>query len=316
MITVAGFNTSIDKYVETGELRVGEVNRVWNAESAPGGKGAHVALACASLGEPVRLVGVIDASHADRFRTALADHQVQFESVEVEGEIRTCLAVRGRDAGVTELLEIGPEIDEAARAMLAASVLNAAAPGQVTVFSGSVPPGVSDAAYGELIGRVRGSEALTLVDASAGLLCEALRARPFVVKVNAREASEVTEHDIEDSKDAVDAVRWLVSQGAARAVVSLGPDGVVALWEDRIARISAPAQQVRNSVGAGDCLPAGIAVGLTRRLDANQTLRLGVACGAAKTNVWRSGCCNGRMWRRCSAKCGWSGLTESVRALP
>ena len=62
MITIAGFNTSIDRWLDLKVLNPGEVQRVREVGSSPGGKGLHVALTCAALGEEVRLVGIISKS--------------------------------------------------------------------------------------------------------------------------------------------------------------------------------------------------------------------------------------------------------------
>lgn len=65
MITVGGFNTAVERFADTDALRPGEVIRTTNVRVWPGGKGLHVAQAVAELGEPVRLVGIIDETHHD-----------------------------------------------------------------------------------------------------------------------------------------------------------------------------------------------------------------------------------------------------------
>src|SRR5207247_6156271 len=107
---------SLDKALEAGELRLGAVNRVRDVRAYPGGKGLHVALAAAALGEAVRLVGLIDAPHRGLFEDFLGTRGVEFHGVVVEGSLRTCLAIR--DAGgtrVTEILEPGPSVDAGTR---------------------------------------------------------------------------------------------------------------------------------------------------------------------------------------------------------
>jgi hypothetical protein len=54
VITVGGFNTSLDKSMQTDRIRIGGVSRVSGVRAWPGGKGVHVALTAAALGEPVR----------------------------------------------------------------------------------------------------------------------------------------------------------------------------------------------------------------------------------------------------------------------
>jgi fructose-1-phosphate kinase PfkB-like protein/tetratricopeptide (TPR) repeat protein len=113
VIVVGGFNTAIDKVARTTRVVVGGTTRLQCVRAYPGGKGLHVAQACALLGEAVRLVGLIDAAHRPWFERTLRARQVDFEGIEVDEPIRACYAVRDDDGIVTELLEPGPRVSEA-----------------------------------------------------------------------------------------------------------------------------------------------------------------------------------------------------------
>jgi fructose-1-phosphate kinase PfkB-like protein/predicted Zn-dependent protease len=113
VIVVGGFNTAIDKVARTTRVAVGGTTRLQCVRAYPGGKGLHVAQACALLGAPVRLVGLIDAAHRPWFERTLRARHVEFEGVEVDEPIRACYAVRDDDGIVTELLEPGPRVSEA-----------------------------------------------------------------------------------------------------------------------------------------------------------------------------------------------------------
>ena len=111
MITVGGFNSALDKSMDTRELVLGEVNRVHGVRTELGGKGLHVALTVAALGEPVQLVGLVDPQHRGTFESFLAARGVVFHGLEIPGPLRTNLALRDREGTrVTELLEPGPEV--------------------------------------------------------------------------------------------------------------------------------------------------------------------------------------------------------------
>ena len=66
-------------------------------------------------------------------------------------------------------------------------------------------------------------------------------------------------------------------------VVSLGAEGALLASGGRVCHAVAPPQPAENTVGSGDCLLAGVAVGLARGLALDEVLRLGVACGTANT---------------------------------
>jgi 1-phosphofructokinase family hexose kinase len=287
VIVVAGFNTSIDKFMEADAIAVGGVSRVRNVIAVPGGKGAHVALTAATLGEPVRLVGIVDERHRDWFQTFFASRGVDFHAIPIAGNIRTCVAVRDRAGRMTELLEPGPELTAAERAALLDRFRNAASGAAVVALSGSLPAAFGADAYAELIGAVAHPAARVLLDTSGAALLKGVAARPFLVKPNADEAASLVGRAI-DSVDAAMSAAMAIDVDAA--VISLGARGVAAKWEGRACHVPAPTvSDVRNVVGSGDCLLGGIAVALARGRDADEALRLGVACGAANALTAEAG---------------------------
>lgn len=283
MITVGGFNTSIDKAMEMAELRSGAVNRASSVRAYPGGKGLHVARAVGTLGEPASLVGLVDAAHRAFFEDALSPLAVSFHGIEVES-VRTCLAIR--DAGgtrVTEILEPGPEVDEAGQRAVCDAFLSLARRSDLAVLSGSVPRGFGEDVYARLATALREADVRCLVDASGPLLRAAAAAQPFLVKPNREELEALLGDRIGDVSAAAAAARLLCARGITIVVVSLGAEGALLASEGRVCHAVAPPQPAENTVGSGDCLLAGVAVGLARGLPLDEVLRLGVACGTANT---------------------------------
>jgi 1-phosphofructokinase family hexose kinase len=283
VITVGGFNTSIDKAMEIAELRSGAVNRASSVRAYPGGKGLHVARAAATLGEPASLVGIIDATHRSFFDDALSPLGVAFHGIEVES-VRTCLAIR--DAGgtrVTEILEPGPEVDEAGQRAVRDAFLSLARRSGLAVLSGSVPSGFGEDVYARLATALREAGVRCLVDASGPLLRAAVAAQPFLVKPNREELEALLGDRIGNVTAAAAAARLLCGRGITMVVVSLGAEGALLASEGRVCHAVAPPQPAENTVGSGDCLLGGVAVGLARSLPLDEVLRLGVACGTAST---------------------------------
>lgn len=290
MITVGGFNTSVDKALEVDELRPGTVHRVRRMQSWPGGKGLHVALTVAALGEPVRLVGLIDAAHRREFEDALGARGVDFHGVETRGTLRTCLAVRDQGgARITEILEPGPELDVETRDELRSRFVGLARGSTLAVLSGSAPPGFGDGTYADLVGTLREASIRCLVDASGGLLRRAVEARPFLVKPNREEAEALSGETVDGPPAAARVARVLGARGITMPVVSLGAAGAVAAHEGRVAHAWVSVPAAVHPVGSGDCLLGGLAVGLARGEEIDAVLRLGVACGAANAVTAETG---------------------------
>ena len=289
MISVAGFNTSIDRWLSLKTLRTGEVQRMQEAGYAPGGKGLHVALTCATLGEEVRLVGIISKSEEAYVGKCLDDAGVIFQSVRVAGNLRDCLAIHEQSGRTTELLGPGPSLSRAESSALDSVVLADVRSEEIMVFSGSVPPDYPAFSYKNLVISARERGAYTIIDSSGELLREAIKGCPDLIKMNAQEASELAGQRIDGKKQAIGFSKTLLGQGVGAVVVSLGASGAVLVTPSSAWVLAVPEIEVRSAVGAGDCLVAGIATALSRKDSLEEAFRLGGACGAAKTRRIESG---------------------------
>ena len=79
----------------------------------------------------------------------------------------------------------------------------------------------------------------------------------------------------------VDSARELIAGGIGVVVVSLGADGALWVDSDVIHHARATVTEPRSTVGAGDCLLAGVLSALTAGGDPATALNRGVAWGAA-----------------------------------
>lgn len=79
-----------------------------------------------------------------------------------------------------------------------------------------------------------------------------------------------------------DPVRGLrsLANGRTLTIVKLGPQGAMALVENEPLRVPAPAVDVVDPTGAGDCFNAGFLHGWLERRPIRDALALGVACGS------------------------------------
>lgn len=310
MITVAGFNTAIDRQVHLSEPLVpGAVQRASHAVAAPGGKGLHVAQMIVELGEPAELVGLTDASH----RQLLADHLkargVTWHALESTHELRQCLAVHEADGSVTEILESGAPLDAEVREALMNAVLERLAESSALVLSGSLPRGFDEDAYAQLVHSAHRHGVPCLVDASDESLWQAINARPWLVKPNADEAACLIGHPVQSMSDVLECLQQLRHRNIERAVVTFGAQGAVAFDGDAMWHVWTDPVQVCNGVGSGDCFMAALAVGAVRDVSLGESLRQAAACGAANAENAESG------YASAEQVAAWIGRTH-LRRLP
>lgn len=278
MITVAGFNSAVDRLIDLDILRPGDVQRAHQATARPGGKGVHVAQTIAALGMPVTLVGMCDETHAGWFEESLAMRGVSFRGVRTVEPLRQCMALREADGRMTEILERGADAGADVRFMLDRTVRHWLAESAALVCTGSLPIGFAGTYYATL---VRDALVPCFVDASGVALELAVEQAPFLVKPNASEAAELVGHPVDGTVDAARLLRSLQVRGVRHPVVTLGARGALGAEGEELWHARLTVDGVRNAVGSGDCFLAGMVVALMRGDDTREALRLAVACGAA-----------------------------------
>lgn len=289
MITVAGFNTAIDRFIHIDALTPGEVHRVREEKLYPGGKGVHVAQTIAELGERVQLVGLVDATYRDLISGRMRERGVLFHGVEISGALRHCLALQEAGGSITEILGQGPWLNPAECDALLQAFRRSAEESDLVILSGSLPRGFPDTLYAELIEYVRGLGKRCLVDASGAVMRHAVSAKPYLVKPNRDEISELVGCPVINLQAAELAVIALHNRGLAMPVVTMGEWGAIAADDTGLWHAQRDPVRVRNAVGSGDCFLAGMAVALQRRMSIEHALRLGVACGVANAESEETG---------------------------
>lgn len=289
MITVAGFNTAIDRFIQVDALTPGEVHRVREEKIYPGGKGVHVAQTIAELGERVRLIGQVDTAHHQLISRQMSARGVLFRGVEIEGELRQCLALQEAGGSITEILGQGPQLSQIEQDNLLRDFGRSAEESELVILCGSLPRGFSETLYAGLVEYVHGLGKRCLVDASGAVLRDAVNAKPFLVKPNRDEISALVGHPVINLQAAELAVMALRERGIAMPVVTMGDLGAVAADDSGVWHAQLDAVRLRNAVGSGDCFLAGMAVAIQRRMPLEQALRLGVACGVANAESEETG---------------------------
>ena len=289
MITVAGFNTAIDRFIQLEALNPGEVHRVQVEHVYPGGKGVHVAQTIAALGERVQLIGVVDAAHRDLINRRMHERGVVFHGIDVAGELRHCLALRDARGAITEILGQGPELSRSECDALLEHFRRSVDESELVILCGSLPRGLPATVYADLVEYARQRGKRCLVDASGDAMRHAVDAKPFMVKPNRDEISEWIGQSVFDLHAAERAATALRERGVAVPVVTMGELGALAADESGVWHAQCASAYVRNSVGSGDCFLAGFAVAIKRNMSLDEALQLAVASGVANAQTEETG---------------------------
>jgi 1-phosphofructokinase family hexose kinase len=287
VIVCLAANPSIDRLFEVERLVAGGIHRPLGFVQVAGGKGLNAARAAHRLGGDVRVAAIL-RGHAGRWlEEALQAEGIGGAFVWTHGENRSSLSVADRSAGdLTEFYEHGPVAPEVAWVELVEAASGLFRPGDWLTISGSMPRGLRDGGYRDLLAEARAADMRVALDAEGEPLRLALDAGPEIVKVNAAEASGLFGRSADGRDDAIAAcaeLRELAGGGGHAGIVTRGAEGVTVVAPDGTSYEGALYERGRYPVGSGDAFLGGLVVGLERGDRWPDALRL--ALGAAAANA-------------------------------
>ena len=281
MIYTVTFNPAIDYVVRLGNpLQPGAVNRAAGEDCVLGGKGINVSGVLAQLGVESVALGFIAGETGAWLERGLTAQGLHTDFIWLENGM-TRINVKIKAGQETELNGAGPNIPESAMQTLETK-LDALQKDDMLILAGSIPACLPQSTYERLLARLQGRGVRAVVDATQDLLLKVLPYKPFLIKPNNHELSEIVGHELTTDDEIVAAAAGLQAQGARNVLVSMAGDGALLLDENgAVHRIGCPKGKVVNSVGAGDSMVAGFVAGYLRTGDYRYALRLGTACGSA-----------------------------------
>ncbi len=290
MITTVTMNPSIDKLYTLDRFDLYEVMRVKQVSNTPGGKGLNVARVAALAGEPVTALGLIGGYNGQYLVSLLENTGIRARFTPVAAETRSCINAWDLSCGrSTEYLEPGAPVSQAEAARFLADFRAALADSDVITISGSLPEGLPGDWYGQLIALARGAGKPVLLDTSGETLRQGVLSRPTLIKPNTDEIAQLLGRQVESRQELVVAAKELQAQGIAYVVVSLGEEGALMACPEGVYSGRPPKITPVNTVGCGDSMVAGFAVGLARGLAPADMLRLAVAVSAANALTLATG---------------------------
>ncbi|MBB2769838.1 MULTISPECIES: 1-phosphofructokinase family hexose kinase [Mycolicibacterium] len=293
MIVTVTPNPSIDRTVALpAPLTRGAVQRVTSVTSEPGGKGVNVARALTLA--RLDAVALLPAADGDPMVTALRAIGVPFRCVPIAEPVRTNLAITESDGTTTKLNERGAALDAAARDALTRGIIDAAEQASWVVLSGSLPPGLPDDWYAEVVARLVPLRCRVAVDTSerplAALAAAFEHAAPDVIKPNAEELAGLVGASADELESAAAqgdpepvaaAARQLVDRGVGAVLATLGAAGAVLVDRTGAWMATPPPIVPRSTVGAGDASLAGYVRAAVAGAEPPRRLRMAVAYGSA-----------------------------------
>lgn len=282
MILTVTLNAAIDKRYVVENFKTGEVNRVKECAYTPGGKGLNVSKPAAIAGAKVVATGFVGGHAGNYIEAALKPFGIESAFYHMEQESRSCINIWDSVQKVqTEFLEPGFAVTERDFEGFVEQFRKLVQEADVVTMSGSVPKGLDGSAYQKLVAVVKEAGKKVILDTSGALLTAGIEAKPTMIKPNIDEIRMLTGSSCDNLDEIIDAAVKVQQSGVEIVAVSLGGDGSIVACEDGVYRAIVPKIDAVNTVGCGDSMIAGFALGLSEGLTVTETLKKASAISAA-----------------------------------
>ncbi len=271
-------NPSIDILAFLDAINEAEINRIREERHYPGGKGVHVALSAAEMGEDIILLGFWGGATGKWVKeTCEKMHQnIRCIGPELHGMTRSCYTFKSDGVfNDTEILGVGPSLSTSDADLLNDMFSNHVAGAKCVVLGGSWPKGAPEDGYKRLIEIAHEYEKAVFLDCTGIQFSNAIMQKPFMVHLNRAELTTI--FNTEDFEKALN----MLALECTHAAVTDGAKGLFLTSGNERVHASCKIEKVYSAVGSGDSLVAGLVVAYVRGYGLMETARLATACGAA-----------------------------------
>jgi len=282
MIATATLNPCLDQHIIVDGLVMDGTNRWSKLHRYAGGKGIDVSRAIHEMGGRTTAYGFIGGDVGRAVEILLDEGGVPFSFTPIKQETRTNFIITDtKTYQQTRIDAPGPSISKKEMDRFIRKMRSIYPKPDLIVVSGSMPPGVPANFYYVSVMEARSFGVRAIVDSEGKWLEEAIKAKPYLIKPNVREAEGLLGTELPTEEAIVKGALKLVEKGIEVVVISRGKDGIIAATKGRIFKAIAPPVKVRSAVGAGDCTVAGLALKLASNEPLVEACRLAVAMGTA-----------------------------------
>lgn len=282
MIATITLNPSLDEHISVNGLVVEEANRWSKLRRYAGGKGIDVSRAIHEMGGRTVAYGFTGGAQGRAVEILLDEEGVPFSFTPIEQETRTNFIITDtKTAQQTIINAPGPHISKKELERFYRKVREIHPEPDLIVASGSLPRGIPDNIYYDMVFEAKGYGLKTILDSAGKWLAEGIEAKPYLIKPNVHEAEELLKRELPNEEAIIKAALDLVEMGIEVVVISRGKDGIIAATKKNIVKAVTVPVKVRSTVGAGDCAIAGLALKLSNKESLIEACRLAVAMGTA-----------------------------------
>lgn len=279
MIYTLTMNPAIDMNMLTERVQSRVVNRFSSVDYSANGKGLNVSFVLDHYHVESTIIGFFGGFTGDWIQEQSRNKQIRVLPIQVEEPNRINIFLfDGQEE--YKFVNSGAYVNEQKQQELL-ELLERLPDMAYLSINGSLPPGVSDSYYEEILAICQKKRTAVILDISSPKLKELLKFKPYLIKPNDEEIESIFGIIMRDEADIVDVLKLLVEKGAQNVLLTLGEAGSYFYNRQHIYRVGTKEVQVMSSACSGDAyLGAFLSHWLKDTDKIESALKLSAATGA------------------------------------
>ena len=279
MIVTVTLNPAVDEEFLVPEFRPGRWFRSSHVDRSPGGKGINVSYMLSQAGYQSVAMGFLAGFNGEYIRDALRRLRITTNFIHVPGDTRSNVYIVDEIGHVeTGIAESGPYIPEEAMARFLANYERMLGRARLVVMGESLPPGVPQDIYRDMLDRAKSRGIPTLLDAAGPPLMTAIEGGPTFARIDHRFMARVAGVSLTSLDNLIEVVSRVHDFGVEWAVVSYRSYGAVFFSPQGIYLAEYERKGLVSLFAADDALVAGFIIAREEKMDTEDTIRFATAC--------------------------------------
>lgn len=297
-------NPTIDEVIEVSGFKIGRTYKALRSQKFPLGKAISFALSANTLNKAliqekdieIKVLACIGKEEIPIYNSFLDSKQISFQFNTIDGYTRSNKTIIDpKTHSVTHIREKGFTMNKSELDAFMGLIKDTVNQDDIVAFCGSIPPGVPNDIYFDMIKMCKKKGARCALDSSGLELIEGYKSRPWLLKPNLEELAilfpdspefeKYLRNPNENIKNIAKKSRELLSNETEIVITSLNRWGsiCVSALQETCLYGKIIVDNPINTVGSGDSLLGGFIVGYYLGNDLEQCFRWGMACGTANT---------------------------------
>jgi tagatose 6-phosphate kinase len=274
-----GLNNALQKILIFKNIKYDEVNRAESFYECASGKGINVVRTLNILGANAKVTGFIGGNSGKLILNYLNKEKIKSDFVFTESNTRTCITLLNLKRNTsTELIEPSNRIKRSEvfnfMKKLKALLKNI----NILTISGTLPKGVPNDIYFDIIKIANKLNILSLVDIWGKPCLKAIKAKPFLLKMNIEEFKQTFKTNNIKLK-----ILELLKTGIKWIIITSGKKNFVIGSDNNIYKVTFPKLKSINAIGAGDAMLGGFSFAISKDYDKIDVIKFATATACAST---------------------------------